>query len=103
VEFVFVPEERDVYSYRPTPKDLTPLGAKFGSGRLPTQAKAVALLRSFADQKRTAGYKHLAPNGTKLESLVRIGRALSCEVELELLPIAVQLKALSTQNLRQWL
>jgi hypothetical protein len=32
VEFVFAPEERDVYSYEHTPKDLAPLGAKLGSG-----------------------------------------------------------------------
>jgi hypothetical protein len=28
--FVFAPEERDVYSYQHTPKDLAPLGAKPG-------------------------------------------------------------------------
>jgi plasmid maintenance system antidote protein VapI len=33
-----------------------------------------------------------------LESLVRIGRALSCEVELELLPKAVQNKALAASK-----
>src|SRR5436190_12822526 len=32
VEFVVAPEERDVYSYERTPKDLAPLGAKPGSG-----------------------------------------------------------------------
>jgi hypothetical protein len=32
VEFVFAPEERDVYSYERTPKDLAPLGAKPSSG-----------------------------------------------------------------------
>ena len=32
VEFVFAPEERDVYSYERTPKDLAPLGAKPGTG-----------------------------------------------------------------------
>ena len=31
VEFAFAPEERDVYSYKRTPKDLAPLGAKPGS------------------------------------------------------------------------
>jgi hypothetical protein len=51
VEFVFAPAERDVYRYRPTPKDLAPLGAKFGSGRLPAQAKAVGLLRSSGSEK----------------------------------------------------
>jgi len=30
VEFVFAPEECDVYSYEQTPKDLAPLGAKPG-------------------------------------------------------------------------
>src|SRR2546429_7521516 len=32
VEFVVAPEERDVYSYERTPKNLAPLGAKPGSG-----------------------------------------------------------------------
>src|SRR6266850_3340740 len=51
VELVFAPEERDVYSYRPTRKDLAPLRAKSGSGRLPMQVKAVALLRSEESKK----------------------------------------------------
>ncbi len=34
VEFVFAPEERDVYSYERTPKYLAPLGAKSGSGTI---------------------------------------------------------------------
>jgi len=54
----------------PHPKDLAPLGAKFGSGRLPTPAKAVALLRSLGIGKKTAGYKHLAQNGAKLNDVL---------------------------------
>jgi hypothetical protein len=34
VEFVFAPEERDVYSYERTRKDLAPLGAKPGSATI---------------------------------------------------------------------
>ena len=34
-----------------TPKDLAPLGAKSGSGRLPMQVKAVALLWSEESKK----------------------------------------------------
>jgi hypothetical protein len=40
VEFVFAPEERDVYSYERTPKDLAPLGAKPGSGTLAEAGKS---------------------------------------------------------------
>ena len=63
VEFVFAPEERDVYSYERAPKDLAPLGAKCGSGTFAGQAKAIALLRSFDVRKGAPGYKHLAPLG----------------------------------------
>ena len=62
VEFVFAPEERDVYSYECTRKDLAPLGAKPGSGTIGEQAKAIALLRSFGVKKGSPGYKHLAPS-----------------------------------------
>ena len=34
VKFVFAPEERDVYSYDCTRKDLAPLGAKPGGGTI---------------------------------------------------------------------
>jgi hypothetical protein len=46
VEFVFAPEELDVYSYEYTLKDLAPLGAKLGSV-------------TFAE----AGKSDCAPNG----------------------------------------
>jgi hypothetical protein len=52
--FVFAPEERDVYSNERTPKEIAPLGAKPGGGTFASQAKAVALLRSFGVKERTA-------------------------------------------------
>jgi hypothetical protein len=58
---VFAPEERNVYSYERTPKDLAPLGAKLGSRTFGEASKAIALLRSFGVKKGLAGYKHLAP------------------------------------------
>jgi hypothetical protein len=63
VEFVFAPEERDVYSYECTRKELAPLGAKPSAECLARQAKAIALLRSFGVNKGPLGYKHLAPMG----------------------------------------
>jgi hypothetical protein len=44
VEFVFAPEERDVYSYEYTLKDLAPLGAKLGSVTFAEAGKSIALL-----------------------------------------------------------
>ena len=41
----FAPEERDVYSYEQTPKDLAPLGAKPGSGIFAEAGKSE--LRSY--------------------------------------------------------
>jgi hypothetical protein len=46
------------------------LGAKTGCERLPMQLNAVALLRSAGTKKRTAGYKHLAPNGAKSNNVL---------------------------------
>jgi hypothetical protein len=43
-EFAFAPEERDVYSYEFTRKDLAPLGAEPSSGTIDEQAKR---LRSY--------------------------------------------------------
>jgi len=63
VEFVFAPEERDVYSYERTPKDLAPPGAKSGTGTFALAQNAIALLRSFGVKIRTVSYKHLAPMG----------------------------------------
>src|SRR5436309_14715137 len=40
VEFAFAPEERDVYSYERTPKDLAPLGAKPGGGTFARAGKS---------------------------------------------------------------
>jgi len=51
VKFVFAPEERDVYSYECTRKDLAPSGAKRDSETMGQQAKAIALLRSFGERK----------------------------------------------------
>jgi hypothetical protein len=51
VEFVFAPEERDVYSTSAHPKVLAPLGAKPGSGTIAEAAKAIALLQSFGVKK----------------------------------------------------
>jgi hypothetical protein len=62
LEFVFAPEERDVYSYERAPKDLAPLGAKPGSGTFAGAGKtdcAPPELRS----KGPPGYRHLAPLG----------------------------------------
>jgi hypothetical protein len=63
VEFFFAPEERDVYSYEHTPKDLAPEERNPASRTLAGQAKAIALLRSFGVKKGPPGYKHLAPLG----------------------------------------
>src|SRR5688500_16418196 len=68
VEFVFAPEERDVYSYEHTFIDLAPSGAKPGSGTLAREVKAIALLLSFGGEKRPPGYKHLAPLGRRSAS-----------------------------------
>ena len=76
VEFVFAPEERDVYSYERTPKDLAPLGAKPPAAEpLPRQVKAIALLRSFGVKKNPLGYKHLAPLGRSAQPLHPVFRA----------------------------
>jgi hypothetical protein len=77
VEFVFAPEERDVYRYRPTLRGLAPLGAKPGCGRLPTHAKAVALLRSAGSKTRTASYKHLAPMGRRRNNVSTLASVAS--------------------------
>jgi hypothetical protein len=42
--FVFAPEERDVYSYERTPKEIAPLGAKPGGGTFALRQKR---LRSY--------------------------------------------------------
>ena len=68
VEFVFAPEERDVYSYERTPKDLAPLGAKPGSRTFAEAGKAIALLRSPGVKRGPPGYKHLAPSGATQQS-----------------------------------
>lgn len=62
-DFVFAPEERDVYSYSPTPKDLAPLGARPGGEIFAEPGKEVALPRSVGSIKSLPGYKHLAPPG----------------------------------------
>jgi hypothetical protein len=46
VEFVFAPEEQDVYSYECPLKDLAPSGAKLGSVTFAGACKAIALLGS---------------------------------------------------------
>src|SRR3989442_5111512 len=58
----FAPEERDVYSPRAHAQGFRS-GAKPGSERLPRQAQAIALLRSFGVRKGSPSYKHLAPLG----------------------------------------
>jgi hypothetical protein len=50
---VFAPEERDVYSYERTPRDLAPLKAKLGSSTFVEAGKAIALLVST--ERRSEG------------------------------------------------
>jgi hypothetical protein len=54
VEFVFAPEERDVYSYEHTPKDLAPLGAKLGSEPSPDAGKGDCAPTELRSKKMTA-------------------------------------------------
>jgi hypothetical protein len=67
VEFVFAPEERDVYSYERPPKDLAPLRAKQNlrgsrqSGCAPTELQS---------KQRPLGYKHLAPLGGSTNNIL---------------------------------
>jgi len=58
----------------PRPKDLAPLGAKPPAEPSPTQAKAIALLRSFGSKEEPPGYKHLAPLGRSDEQPADAGR-----------------------------
>jgi hypothetical protein len=60
-EFVFAPEERDVYCYERTLKDLDPVGAKLGSVNF-ARAEAIGSYVVRSNEK-PLGYKHLAPLG----------------------------------------
>jgi hypothetical protein len=57
-QFVFAPEERNVYSNEHNPKVLAPSGAK--AARVMKDDCAPPELKS---KERMAGYKHLAPPG----------------------------------------
>ena len=54
VELVFAPEERDVYSYERTPKDLAPLGAKPASTTFAEAGKSDCAPAELRSKERTA-------------------------------------------------
>jgi hypothetical protein len=54
IEFVFAQEERDVYSYEHTPKDLAPLGAKLGSRTFADAGKSDCAPTELRSKERTA-------------------------------------------------
>src|SRR5204862_3722166 len=54
VEFAFAPEERNVYSYERTPKDLAPLGAKPGGGTFARAGKSDCAPTELRTKERTA-------------------------------------------------
>ena len=54
VEFVFGPEERDVYSYEHPPRDLAPLGAKPGTGTIADAGKGGCAPTERRSKERTA-------------------------------------------------
>ncbi len=53
VEFVFAPEERDVYSYERTPKDLAPPRAKPSSGTFAEAGKSDCAPTELRSKERT--------------------------------------------------
>ena len=64
-EFVFAPEERDVYSYGHAQESRSVRSATRQRNLCQRQPEAIALLRSFGAQKGPLSYKHLAPIGAK--------------------------------------
>src|SRR5712692_940323 len=65
-EFVFAPEERDVYSYERGRQDLAPSGSETRQRNLcrGRQDRLRSLyLRSFGVKEGPPGYRHLAPPG----------------------------------------
>jgi hypothetical protein len=55
VEFVFAPEERNIYSYERPPRDLAPLGAKPGSRIFGGLSKSDCAPSELRSKGRTAG------------------------------------------------
>ncbi|MFN2514232.1 MAG: hypothetical protein ABR568_22820 [Pyrinomonadaceae bacterium] len=53
VEFVFAPEERDVYSYERAPEDLAPLGAKPAAEQLAEAGKDDCAPTELRGKERT--------------------------------------------------
>jgi hypothetical protein len=54
VEFVFAPEERDIYSYERMPNDLAPLEAKPGSETFTGAGKSDCAPTELRSKERTA-------------------------------------------------
>jgi hypothetical protein len=54
VESIFAPEERDVYSYEPTPTDLAPLGAKPGNETFAEAGKSDCAPTELRSKERTS-------------------------------------------------
>ncbi len=52
VKFVFAPEERDVYSYECTRKDLAPFGAKPGNRTIGERQQRLRSLETRCSQRR---------------------------------------------------
>ena len=54
MDFVFAPEERDVYSYERAPEDLTPLGAKPAAQQLAEAGKDDRAPTELRSKEKTA-------------------------------------------------